>query len=49
MNTKELIDVIVECAKLVRKQLSYGFEEKVYKNARFKPTQALPKGGMFNR
>ena len=35
MNTKELIDVIVECAKLVRKQLSYGFEEKVYKNAMY--------------
>ena len=35
MSTKELIDEIVECAKLVRKQLSYGFEEKVYKNAMF--------------
>ena len=27
--------MIVECAKLVRKQLSYGFEEKVYKNAMY--------------
>ena len=35
MSTKELIDVIVECAKLVRNQLSCGFEEKVYKNAMY--------------
>jgi len=35
MSTKELIDTIAECAKEVRKSLTPGFEEKVYKNAMF--------------
>ncbi len=35
MNTPELIETIVECAKTVRSQLTPGFEEKVYKNAMF--------------
>lgn len=35
MNTKELIDVIAGCAIEVRKQLTYGFEEKIYKNAMY--------------
>ena len=35
METKELIDVIADCAKRVRKELTPGFEEKVYKNAMF--------------
>ena len=30
-----IVDVVVECAKLVRSQLTPGFEEKVYKNALF--------------
>ena len=33
MEIKELIDLIVECAMIVRSQLTPGFEEKVYKNA----------------
>ena len=33
MDTLELINAIVECAKEVRKELTPGFEEKVYKNA----------------
>lgn len=33
MERKELIDLIAECAKRVRGQLTPGFEEKVYKNA----------------
>ncbi|MBQ6377236.1 MAG: GxxExxY protein [Prevotella sp.] len=33
MEIKELIDLIVECAMIVRSQLTSGFEEKVYKNA----------------
>lgn len=35
MEAKELIDTIVECAKAVRAQLTYGFEEKIYKNAMY--------------
>jgi GxxExxY protein len=35
MDTKELIDLIADCAKQVRGQLTPGFEEKVYKNAMF--------------
>lgn len=35
MDTKELIETIIECAKRVRGQLTPGFEEKVYKNAMF--------------
>ena len=35
METKELCDKIVECAKEVRAHLTPGFEEKVYKNALF--------------
>ena len=31
----ELIEKIVGCAKQVRKHLTPGFEEKVYKNAMF--------------
>ena len=33
METKELVEQIIECAKLVRSRLTPGFEEKVYKNA----------------
>ena len=33
MEAKELCDVIVECAKAVRSQLTPGYEEKIYKNA----------------
>ena len=33
METNELIDLIVKCAKMVRKYLTPGFEENVYKNA----------------
>jgi GxxExxY protein len=33
VDTKDLVDMIVECAKQVRSQLTPGFEEKVYKNA----------------
>jgi GxxExxY protein len=33
IDNNELIDLIVECAKLVRSKLTPGFEEKVYKNA----------------
>ena len=33
MERKDLIDLIAECAKRVRGQLTPGFEEKVYKNA----------------
>mgnify|MGYP002624477038 CR=1 FL=1 len=35
MTNNELIDKIVECAKTVRKYLTPGFEENVYKNALF--------------
>ena len=35
MTTKELIDEIADCAIAVRKQLTYGFEEKIYKNAMY--------------
>ena len=35
MNTQELIETIVDCAKRVRSQLTPGFEEKIYKNAMF--------------
>jgi len=35
MNTSELIETIVECAKTVRSLLTPGFEEKIYKNAMF--------------
>ena len=33
MEAKELCDIIVECAKAVRSQLTPGYEEKIYKNA----------------
>ncbi len=33
VDTKDLVDLIVECAKQVRSRLTPGFEEKVYKNA----------------
>lgn len=33
MDTNELVELIIECAKTVRSQLTPGFEEKVYKNA----------------
>ena len=33
MEIKELLDVIVECAKRVRSALTPGFEEQVYHNA----------------
>ena len=35
LNNQELIDEIIKCAKLVRRQLCAGFEEKVYKNAMY--------------
>jgi GxxExxY protein len=35
MENKELIDLIAECAKNVRKQLAAGYEEKIYKNAMY--------------
>ena len=35
MGTNELIDTIVDCAMTVRKHLTPGFEENVYKNAMF--------------
>jgi len=35
METKDLIDLIADCAKRVRSKLTPGFEEKVYKNAMF--------------
>ena len=35
MENKELIDLIAECAKNVRKQLVAGYEEKIYKNAMY--------------
>ncbi len=35
MNTPELIETIVDCAKRVRSQLTPGYEEKIYKNAMF--------------
>ena len=35
MDTLELINAIVKCAKEVRKELTPGFEEKVYKNAMY--------------
>ena len=35
MESKELIEAIITCAKRVRKDLTPGFEEKVYKNAMF--------------
>ena len=35
METKELIEAIVDCAKRVRAELTPGFEEKIYKNAMF--------------
>ena len=33
MEARELCNVIVECAKTVRSQLTPGYEEKIYKNA----------------
>lgn len=33
METNELVELIIECAKQVRSVLTPGFEEKVYKNA----------------
>ena len=35
MDKEELIEIIKDCAKEVRKHLTPGFEEKVYKNAMF--------------
>ena len=35
METNELIEIIADCAKIVRSHLTPGFEEKVYKNAMF--------------
>ena len=35
MTIKELIDEIADSAITVRKQLSFGFEEKIYKNAMY--------------
>ena len=35
MKTEELIEAIVECAKEVRKHLTPGYEEKIYKNAMY--------------
>ena len=35
MTQKELIDFIVDCAKEVRRMLTPGFEEKVFKNAMY--------------
>ena len=34
-SNKELIDTIIECAKTVRRHLSAGYEEKIYKNAMY--------------
>ena len=34
-DNKELIDKIVESAKIVRRQLAAGYEEKIYKNAMY--------------
>ena len=34
-DNKELLDKIVECAKIVRRQLAAGYEEKIYKNAMY--------------
>ncbi len=33
MDTNELVELIIDCAKTVRSQLTPGFEEKVYRNA----------------
>ena len=33
MEIKELVELIIDCAKMVRSHLTPGFEEKVYKNA----------------
>ena len=35
MTIKELIDEIADCAIAVRKQLTYGFEEIIYKKAMY--------------
>ena len=35
MDTEELIEEIIDCAKTVRKHLTPGFEERIYKNAMF--------------
>ena len=35
MDAKELCEIIAECAKEVRSQLTSGYEEKIYKNAMF--------------
>ena len=35
MGTEEMINIIADCAKEVRRLLTPGFEEKVYKNAMF--------------
>ena len=32
---KELIDKIIECAKIVRRKLVAGYEEKIYKNVMY--------------
>ena len=34
-DNKELLDKIVECAKIVRRQLAAGYEEKISKNAMY--------------
>ena len=33
MDVEQLIEVIIDCAKTVRRSLTPGFEEKIYKNA----------------
>ena len=35
MDAKELCEIIAECAKEVRSQLTSDYEEKIYKNAMF--------------
>ena len=35
MTVKELIEEIIDCAYKVREQLTFGFEEKIYKNAMY--------------
>ena len=32
---KELIEKIIDCAKIVRRHLAAGYEEKIYKNAMY--------------
>jgi GxxExxY protein len=35
MDVEQLIEVIIDCAKTVRRSLTPGFEEKIYKNAMY--------------